>query len=731
MLTMARLNGNALFLAALAIALASCTDAACGPGTVMDETKGWCVVKPNVDAAPRFRRATQPSIATQNGRVVISGDKDVCLKSGDSELCLTNQTKAAAEEASTVTRMQSNVKNLTAALAKEKAARAQENVAAGKRGQEAEKRDKDATEERNNLQVLLKSTSEKLLAVSKHLSRLDAIDIKAVVRLTCIGTNYIDPDGKCISCKKAGPYIVNAKLGVCQPCAASTHHYLKDKKICMLLTQCKTTDYAKVEATATSNRVCAKVTVCTSTQWEASKPAVGKDRVCKEYSRKCLHFEKEITAASKTNDRLCGSSFRSCAQLWGSVSSTRSSNGWYNFVKYQRQSDKDDTSLVTVRKASNVWIKENCGDGGYIAWGADTTATIDMGAPSYLTEVIWYSVYQGGPRGCIWYIQGSNDKSRWDQFSSFNFYTYSELHEANGRGRWQRGAQVNSAPNGAKCARYSGSYIYSNTRGFNNYNKQYRYYRLKRGRVTRGHCPRVSSLKWSARKATTKPHYYKAYCDMKKGGWQLAYNRNSLLFTPDHMHNKCPEAGGAAAALDTDSTSWCVPDMANRWKWEVALADSDPKKEPADSAFERIITNVPHWATYKLGGAKGSGNVANEFVKVYINDVLGASTKMYYQRYTAKNGAPWSCSSSKAAWFGLVREAQGNKDRYPAGIGGHCDTSCKMNGKGYTFGADDVEYYLGKNTKDAYSCKGGGGTACLPCNDKSRYGYRFRIWTQE
>jgi len=51
--------------------------------------------------------------------------------------------------------------------------------------------------------------------------------------------------------------------------------------------------------------------------------------------------------------------------------------------------------------------------------------------------------------------------------------------------------------------------------------------------------------------------------------------------------------------------------------------------------------------------------------------------------------------------------------------------------KGYTFASPKIEYYLGKNTKDAYGCKGSGGTACMLCNDKSRYGYRFRIWTIE
>ena len=50
---------------------------------------------------------------------------------------------------------------------------------------------------------------------------------------------------------------------------------------------------------------------------------------------------------------------------------------------------------------------------------------------------------------------------------------------------------------------------------------------------------------------------------------------------------------------------------------------------------------------------------------------------------------------------------------------------------GYTFSSPNIEYYMGKNTKDAYGCKGSGGTACAVCNDKSKYGWRMRIWTIE
>ena len=218
---------------------------------------------------------------------------------------------------------------------------------------------------------------------------------------------------------------------------------------------------------------------------------------------------------------------------------------------------------------------------------------------------------------------------------------------------------------------------------------------------------------------------------MKGGGYQLIYSRNNIFFTPDHMKSVCPSNGEKAASLDKDSTSWCIPDGANRWRWEVAPGSSDDVTNyPGDLKYQAVTTNIPDQAKMANGGGASVGDQA---VRVYRNDPVGMHNSMYYQRYTDPNGSPWGCGSGQASWFGLVVAGQSAGDKYPAGIGGHCD-SCGGWGddkEAYTFGSTKIEFFIGSNNQDANGCKGHGGTACALCNDNSRKNWRYRFWTIE
>ena len=63
----------------------------------------------------------------------------------------------------------------------------------------------------------------------------------------------------------------------------------------------------------------------------------------------------------------------------------------------------------------------------------------------------------------------------------------------------------------------------------------------------------------------------------------------NLFFTPDHMKQVCPRYG-SAARLDEDSTSWCIPTVARRWKWDIAKESTN---FPDMNTFFTISTNIP------------------------------------------------------------------------------------------------------------------------------------------
>ena len=419
--------------------------------------------------------------------------------------------------------MLDQIDSLKAALSDEKAARAKESETAATREQEAVANATKAAEGRaDKLQALLEATDKKLGAVAKHLARLDNIDVKDVVRLTCVDTaSYVSDDGsKCLSCAKPGSHFFNKGLGVnglCQKCGRDPARWL-NKGVCTVATTCKTGFYIKTKSNATADTVCAKYTVCKSGQWY-EKPADGKDRVCIDHSPACRSHEKQAQAASPTQDRTCTPPWwaTSCSAIHTKLAGTRSQDGWYSIAKYFDLKKAGDRTQGAYRVQGARWTNDNCGDGGKIHWGGgELTPQFDMGATAYLREITWQSVYQGGARGCQWQIQAKNDGGSWGHIGTFDFRTYSESIENSGLGRWRFGAKFNNY-HGGQCAKYSGSYVYKHEGG-----TPYRYYRLRRGGVTRGHCPRVSALHWTGYKKDVKPTFYRAYCDMKKGGWQLA-----------------------------------------------------------------------------------------------------------------------------------------------------------------------------------------------------------------
>ena len=102
------------------------------------------------------------------------------------------------------------------------------------------------------------------------------------------------------------------------------------------------------------------------------------------------------------------------------------------------------------------------------------------------------------------------------------------------RGLQVGGAEVNSAYRGgpgAGCSQYSGWYEYE---GYSQ--SPYQHFQLRQRGGRQGHCPRVSALQLVGRNPVVAPQSVnQVYCDMRRGGWQLVYNRMNLFFTPDHM----------------------------------------------------------------------------------------------------------------------------------------------------------------------------------------------------
>ena len=305
------------------------------------------------------------------------------------------------------------------------------------------------------------------------------------------------------------------------------------------------------------------------------------------------------------------------------------------------------------------------------------------------------------------------------------------------------GAKVNSAYRGgpgAGCSQYSGWYEYE---GYPQ--SPYQHFQLRQRGGRQGHCPRVSALQLVGRNPAVAPQSVnQVYCDMRRGGWQLVYNRMNLFFTPDHMRQVCPRQG-TVARLDEDSTSWCIPNTARRWRWDIAKEDTD---FPSPATFKSLITNIPTDA--RTSGT--SNRIINNRVKWYQNDFYPGSqntynvftanpsdASAYYQRgflNRATGDAQYGCQSGGTSFFGLTRATQGDASSIPNqtppwGIGGSCDTACRMAGRNYTH-PDGFIRYLHGNWANLHgvTVAAPGGSACVP-NDAVRYNFNYRFWAIE
>ena len=220
------------------------------------------------------------------------------------------------------------------------------------------------------------------------------------------------------------------------------------------------------------------------------------------------------------------------------------------------------------------------------------------------------------------------------------------------------------------------------------------------------------------------------------GGWQLVYNRMNLFFTPDHMKQVCPSQG-AVARLDEDSTSWCIPNTARRWKWDIAKEDTD---FPAASTFRTISTNIPEEAT---ATTDPNNLVVNKALKWYRNDFqdgwsglpTGSQRKpSNYQRgfLNRGQGNTHGCVAGRTTFFGITEASQGSRANSvdPLGIGGSCDTACNMGGTNYTHPDPKIRYLHGTWTNLQGVDAGGFSSACVP-NDDVRYKFNYRFWAIE
>eukprot|EP00039_Didymoeca_costata_P021114 m.343459 g.343459 ORF g.343459 m.343459 type:complete len:705 (-) comp22865_c0_seq1:73-2187(-) len=578
-------------------------------------------------------------------------------------------------------------------------------------------------EELENEKRKHENTREELQAANELLDKLRPLlnlQTEELVKMSCVGAKYINNNGTCVSCVPAGTHYYSNYLARCVHCSDDSERYINASGVCTPATKCSSskyeksppkgnrdrkcfpltpcsasTQYIKVAATTTSDRTCRNLTQCNSTQYISKQHTEYEDRECKSLSPPCADYEQ--TPATTTSDRVCVVTVSSCREKWKKDSTIRNSNGYYDLASFP---------LVDHNTVRSRWTGDNCRDSGRYVFNNGEVASQTPIYNSYkivVERITWYSVYSGGARGCKWMLQGSDDGSAWNDIWEFDYRTSPERTDTNHH--HVSGARYNSVQG---CGGYSGHYVYSPPA-----HKGYRKWRIIRGAITVGHCPRSSSVAWTTRREDAKIQTRKAYCDMKRGGWELVYNRANLFFTPDHMKQDCSTT--RIATVDKDSNSWCIPNLATKWMWEVA-----PEKTPSVNNMYRIATNIPTQAFSTSGG----GNVGNLRLKHYTSPV----GSVYYQRYTSTNGV-WGCSSGRAGWFGLVRASQGQGDYWPAGIGGHCD-SCSISGTGMTWGSSNIEYYLG-NYHNAHGCSGAGGTACSLCNDNSRYKWLFRFWSTD
>ena len=122
--------------------------------------------------------------------------------------------------------------------------------------------------------------------------------------------------------------------------------------------------------------------------------------------------------------------------------------------------------------------------------------------------------------------------SRLREYQTFNYLTSEDRYNA--IGLKEGGADSNVAapgqPHGKGCSGYSGWYTYR----LNN-SVAHRHWKITRGRVTRGgHCPRSARVDFESRSANAVPKIYEAYCDMRRGGWQLRQCRRRTKTTSIH-----------------------------------------------------------------------------------------------------------------------------------------------------------------------------------------------------
>lgn len=210
-------------------------------------------------------------------------------------------------------------------------------------------------------------------------------------------------------------------------------------------------------------------------------------------------------------------------------------------------------------------------------------------------------------------------------------------------------------------------------------------------------------------------------CDMGAGGWQLIYRRNNYALGYEQMTQKLPPDGKAAGvSSQVNSDSWWIPEggSVTKWRWEVSKCNGP---------WQWIETNVPSEA-FNTNKDATHVNVVLSGVATGGGMIYGGGT-MYYQKGRNQHG----CHSGSGTWHGLVRSKQGDGDKSPNGIGGHCDSckfgkgmskSCTSNGDCFT-GYHNMEQYI-SNWKNVGGSDGGGGTTCTTV--KNPQGIKFRMW---
>lgn len=237
---------------------------------------------------------------------------------------------------------------------------------------------------------------QKLEEISKHLSRLDAIEAKDVIRLTCVGKKYVNDRNECVSCSGPGKYYFNGVL--CVPCSSDSARFLNSKNECVKAKECNSGQMVAQPSTATSDTVCKTVKTCSNAEYEFKKPTATTDRECKPITAACATYEVEVSKPTKTSDRVCQSNARSCSEIWKQNPSSRSKNGFYNLVKYYTMpANAQSEERGRYARFSHI----NCRDSGRYSWNnGGVGAHVDYKAPRILEEVVWYSVFKHGRRAC-------------------------------------------------------------------------------------------------------------------------------------------------------------------------------------------------------------------------------------------------------------------------------------------------------------------------------------------